>query len=428
MAKGDDQSPQQDGVFAPPLLNDETQLSSSAQTSKRSDGDQNSNQAILHFLNEIKPFAASWRAIFVHVSKLSMRSKNQKKIQDACLFLNKQMHGHMARVFLASNQDIIILVQNIGLLKVERFVHEIHHFFKDDPFIQSLKNEPKNTSKYFSKIYNLVYAYDDVVAKVTNLSDLNIVQKMVDEIPLEYSQVLPFDLLVKLQHTLRQANLMNFIRKQSLCMIESLTTAPIHIGYEYYLSMSDIESQASVYSQIMADFGLFKYLSALLDKKMLGFLPHLINKIPPSLMCHINLNLRTIVSKEFFDFQKKLNRPCTVEMDRTDLLWNRDGVRFAMDLLKGSHHAFCLDLITSSNISLFLNINESFDFYKIITSEDLFSVYLDDLKRLIDNVGPDKIILTRCDRVPALEQAFSLGIRHFQGYLVEHLRAKSAPQ
>lgn len=388
------------------------------------------NHDLLHFLQEIKPFASSWMAIYLHTSRLSTKNKSHETLQDACLFLNRQMHGHMARVFSTSNKDIVVLVQNIGLLKIERFEREIHHFFKDDPFIKELqlmlsKNEQVPHKKTFSTVFTLSHTFDKLHTLITHLPNYTSSHTTPEHIPLESAQTLPFDLLAKLQHILRQANLMNFMRKQSLCLWEKGSHLPEKLGFEYYLSMSDIESQASAYSQIVADFGLFKYLSVLFDKKMLKLSVPLINKVHSTLHAHINLNVRTVVSKEFFEFEKKIERPITVEIDRTDFLWNPEGVLFASDLLKSHGHSLCIDLITAQNLGLFYETDTIFDAYKIIMSDDLWGLKKNLFERFIQKVSAERIILTRCDDAAHIKQAQDIGVTQFQGFLIEHMLEKN---
>ena len=154
---------------------------------------------------------------------------------------------------------------------------------------------------------------------------------------------------------------------------------------------------------------------------------HLVNKIDINLRTHINLNLRTIVSKEFSVLEQKLTRPCTIEIDRTDFLWNKEGVVFAHDFLQSHNHTLCIDLISPSNLGLFTNTSRPFDYYKVTMSDDLFTTYAQNFEHFIKNIGAHRIILTRCDNRKNIEKALKMGITQFQGFLMEHDLSKTPP-
>jgi|GEM_PF-3657851 len=377
-----------------------------------------SDAQVLQFMNDIKQTAPSWIAIYFNLSELKAHNQTPFILENAHLFLQKSLQGHTNKVFLLSNNDIVVFAQNIGLIKLEKFVEGLMQYFSNDPL--TVKQLGKEN---FYRVYHLGQSFEVLFEAVQSFASNDTGVDYSKHIPLESAPILPFELMVKLQNTLRQADVSNFIRRQSICWVNDQNKLE-RVGMEFYLSMEGIEEVISANAKLIADFALFKYLSVLFDKKMLINIVKITQGLDPKIQIHINVNLRSIVSKEFYECHKAIKRNVVVELDRTDIVWDTPGCKFAIDFLKSHRHQVCMDLLNGPNLKLFLHSDVPCDFYKIICQEELFGIYQEDFEAFLRKVGPDKIILSRCDDMGLVNKAKNLGIRRFQGFLIEDVLRK----
>lgn len=372
------------------------------------------NDKLLHFLQDIHPFSSSWSILYFHLSHLNAAHQTQASLKNSKAFLEKQAQGHLARSFILSNKDILLCVQNMGPLKVERIVSALRQYLAHDPLTKKHLDRDD-----FYQNFNLQHKFDWLMNKIQHLSIKKSALDLHGHIPMEKISMLPFELMVKLQNNLRQADLSNFIRKQYMCWVDKLDTSVKPLGCEYYVSMERLEDVLQSQSHLIKDFALFKYLSILFDKKMLITLSTMVKRLDFRQHFHVNLNLRTVVSKEFFDFHQAIQRECVVEIDRTDLLWDLEGFYFAADFLKSHGHKVCVDLLFGSNIALFKNLSLECDFYKIVAATDMLQSYASDIIEFIDHVGAERVIFARCDTLQSIEFGLSHGVKQFQGFLLD---------
>lgn len=366
----------------------------------------------LHFMQERKQSSASWFVVYFNLSGLKQHNQTPLILENARIHIQKCLQGHEIQLFLLSNNDIVVFIQNIGLIKLEKFVADFRKFFADDPL-----TEMKRDGDHFYESYHLAQSFNTLCQKIESIAPHQGADHS-QYVPQESAPVLPFELLIRLQNTLKQADISNYIRRQTICMRDSQDKLK-SIGLEFYLSMEGIEDVINAHALVMVDFALFKYLSILFDKKMLVYLVRHVKMLDPKMAFHLNLNLKTVVSKEFFEFHKAINRQVVVEIDRTDMIWDMEGFNFAVDFLHSYKHKVCLDLLHGSNLKLFLETDLQCDYYKIICQETLFTNHRDTLDAFIRKVGVDNIILIRCDNASLIEKAKSMGLTHFQGFLVE---------
>lgn len=381
------------------------------------------NDKVLHFLQEIRPFSSSWSILYFHLSHLNATHQTHSSLQDSKAFVEKQAQGHLARSFILSNNDILLCVQNMGPLKVERVVGALRQFLAHDPLTKKHLDRDD-----FYHHFGLNHKFDWLFEKVQKLSMKKTSLDLHDHVPIEEVSMLPFDLMVKLQHTLRQADLSNFIRKQYMCWVDKLDTPVKPLGCEYYVSMESLEDVLQSQSHLITDFALFKYLSILFDKKMLKSLSSRAKRLDHRQHFHVNLNLRTVVSKEFFEFHTTIQRECVIEIDRTDLLWDLEGFHFASDFLKSHGHKVCVDLLFGANMALFKNLSLDCDYYKIVATPDMLENYASDVEEFIDCVGAERVIFVRCDTLQSIDFGLSHGVKQFQGFLLDKaLRQPNLP-
>lgn len=185
---------------------------------------------VLDFMKCMKQSAASWMAVYFNLSKLKQHNQTPLMLESARIHSQKCLHGHNSHVFILSNNDLIGFVQNIGLIKIEKIVMEFRKFFADDPL-----SAVHMDRELFYRSYHLGQAFDTLLDKIDSIKPHQGADHS-QYIPHESAPVLPFDLLVRLQNTLKQADISNFMRRQYICWLDAKDHFK-RIAVESYLSM-----------------------------------------------------------------------------------------------------------------------------------------------------------------------------------------------
>lgn len=372
------------------------------------------------FMEAVRPKSSSWLALHFNISKLQHYNQADIMLENTRIVLQRGFSGHEFKLFTLSNNDVVIFIKDIGLIKIESVVMEMRKLFGEDPLVIKTTGQ-----EHFYKTFHLNHGFEsltDLLHETRNDAHHTGVNYG-EQPPLSSVPMLPFETLVKLQNTLRHADISNFIRRQGFYSITSETSIK-RIGCEFFLSLEGIENVIDADSHIISDFALFKYLSVLFDKKLLAYLASQMKYLDSSWDIHINLNMRSIISKDFFDFHKKISpRRITIEIDRTDILWDQEGFNFAVDFLKGYRHHVCMDLLSATNLKFFTGSDVVCDSYKIIADPDLFKYHMDDLTAFVEDKGASKIIFARCESPHVIKEGLKLGVNLYQGRYLDQITA-----
>ena len=151
----------------------------------------------------------------------------------------------------------------------------------------------------------------------------------------------------------------------------------------------------------------------------------------------VNLNVSTLQSPEFLEFDKSLKSgirgSVVIELQLFDVFADLGSFMFARDYLRERGYKFCLDSTTQLSLPLIDREKLGFDLVKLFWSADLYDQLKgprsQDLRRATESIGSERLILARCDSERALEAGDSLGIMLYQGHLLdETLKRKISRQ
>ncbi len=108
-----------------------------------------------------------------------------------------------------------------------------------------------------------------------------------------------------------------------------------------------------------------------------------------------------------------------------DVYSDLGGYFFARDVLRERGFKFCLDGMNHHSLPLIDREALGFDLVKLFWHLDLYDqldgAYRDQLHRAVQQIGPERLILARCDSEQALEVGRSLSAALFQGRLIDSL-------
>jgi hypothetical protein len=179
---------------------------------------------------------------------------------------------------------------------------------------------------------------------------------------------------------------------------------------------------------VTADQWLFQHLTRTLDARMLALVAQRENAAMLK-GASINLSLGTILSPEFLEFDKEINNrergPLSIEIPSIEVLAEPADYLFARDFLKERGYKLILDCVKHLNLPLLDRERFGFDFIKLIWSPNLYDdtrgPRRPELNDAIQGIGPERVILCRCDSEMAIVAGEELGISLYQGRLIDAL-------
>jgi len=233
--------------------------------------------------------------------------------------------------------------------------------------------------------------------------------------------------LATIEQDLRYADLSRVIHRQSVCAAQPNT--PVRRVFdELYIHIAHLRQMLKVDVDFFSNRWLFKYLTQILDERMIALIRHNPTRYLDSPIS-LNLNVETLLSSWFAEFDAMLKPSAKVsiviEVPVVDVFADITAFMVAKDEVQKLGYRVCLDGLTSRS---FTNIDRSklgFDLIKVQWNADAAS----DLKtkenlefaEAVQRNGINRVVLCRCDNKQAVEYGQALGISLFQGRYLDTL-------
>ncbi|MBQ8464725.1 MAG: EAL domain-containing protein [Alphaproteobacteria bacterium] len=230
-------------------------------------------------------------------------------------------------------------------------------------------------------------------------------------------------LLDKLQKSLLQVDFSSLIRRQSVCAIIG-KSAPQMIFEEVFVAIPDLRDILLPDVNLTSSPWLFANLTETLDKRVLA---HVSQHDDGSLVSNfsLNLNVSTILSDEFMDFDESIPPPLrstiVLELQLADIFNDTKAFLLAKAFAQYRGYKICIDGITVDKLQYVNRENLNSDLMKIIWHPSFLDVINEDkhFRDYVNKAERAKMILCRVDDPKAIEIGNSLGINLYQGRYVQ---------
>jgi EAL domain-containing protein (putative c-di-GMP-specific phosphodiesterase class I) len=235
------------------------------------------------------------------------------------------------------------------------------------------------------------------------------------------------------------ADLAAVVRQQTALDIRP-DAATVPLFRETYVSMQDLRALVAPGIDMFASGWLFRYLTEILDRRMLEFVTgQALASGPVPISLNINIaSLETPGFKRFLDAHDTAISKPIFEIQLVDLLANGAIFAESRESLQARGHKILIDGLSPLTLQVIdVSVLRS-DLVKIWWREDAPTLFparpVSGLREMIDRLGRERVILARAESEQALEWGVEHGIRRFQGRLVDRLlgalsgRSVSDPQ
>ena len=148
----------------------------------------------------------------------------------------------------------------------------------------------------------------------------------------------------------------------------------------------------------------------------------------------LNLNLETVLTPAFSTFLERIekNQKVIVEVQAVDVLTNFQMYRDTEAVLSSMGHAILIDGLTTTALGMLDFSLMKPDYAKILWAPELLDMMDPTTNQsaafIVDSIGVDKVILSRCDSANALAWGMKTGIHVFQGHFLDSHRTRPRRQ
>jgi hypothetical protein len=362
-------------------------------------------------------------AVQMHLSRLRPQNRQDGHVRIAMRMLEPVVNAYRGQMFLLSTSDIIFLLKDPAVADVNNLIYKVRALFSKDPLTFSDSGDGRDN---FCSWYDLQDndGYNDFLSMArdaTAAARSRAREKTAAKAPPQ-----PIDAhgLDRLLRGLAEADVGALIRRQS-SMVITRDAKAVTLFQEFFVGMADLQRTLAPDNNLVANRWLFQHLSETLDRSMLKTLASLsLTRRPKAIS--VNLNISTVNSRPFDEFESRIQGHVDlfVELQILDILADSRGFYDAALRLKDRGHQVVIDGLTEWTLQ-FMDVGQfDADLYKVNWSPDLVeNLHRDAIAATIAAIGPDRMLLARCDSEAAINWGLNRGIERFQGRYVDAMLA-----
>jgi hypothetical protein len=405
---------------------------------------------LIELLSNLADKLPGWQAVAFAFSNLLEHYKSEYQIKIALNLLNDLLGDRDGAIFICEDCTIYVVVKSVPKPLMDKMVFQLRYLFMDDPLAYSPEGDE---NPEFATLYDLETAYEVFL----NLIKRRLVQRVrktqAEQRPMPKTMqpgsvptAKPGDKkelakptsanssfyfnassLAGIERDLRAADISGVIRRQPVCA-SIPDTAVRTVFDEMYINIAELKKLLGTEIDIISNRWLFKYLTQVLDDKMLELLQN-----DPTTYLHtpvsINLNIPTLLSNRFTEFDATVKPAVKVsivmELQIADVFADMAAFLIAKDVAQKLGYRVCLDGVTDLSFPQIDRQRLGFDLIKLQwnadTDLDAKSPQNVMLAEAVKRCGVNRVILTRCDNEQAIRYGQMLGLSLFQGRYLDSL-------
>jgi len=379
-----------------------------------------SERLLVAYLKGLEESPVGWQAAHIRLSRLSpanRRDYNTRIVVNNLIHLVRKYQG---RLFVAHNQDVILVCKGAPVPEVEKAIYNLKYLFQDDPLARDTE---------FAAWYDLSVKLPDLLEVAYHLLKQK-VRHDEDEAARAAgsTEAEPLDpaRLYKLQTALSSVDIGSYLRRQPVCVIMG-ERKPERVFEELFVRIADLRRPLMPNVNLAGNRWLFQHFTQSLDFRVLTLLANHAEEYIQGPIS-INLNVDTVLSNNFAAFDATVRRnyagAIVIEMQVFDVFSDIKAFFTARELLHSHGYRLCLDGLTPQAFDLFDRAALGMDLLKLNWEDTLAGgLRREQRDRLATAIQAERarVILARCDDDRAIATGRDLGITMFQGHEVDRL-------
>jgi len=377
------------------------------------------------------------RAVHIHLSRLRPQNRREQHIRVAINTFEEVVGQFDGQIFVLDNADLMFLCKDAKIADIDDAVMRLRFLFSEDPLGQG--HDDEDVAR-FCTWYNIETHYNSFLETVERLYEeeqrrerrlasataqaIDNEQSKDDRRPLSPEQ------LGRLEVFLERTDLSSVLRRQHICAVVG-NNPPQSVFKELYISIGDLATTMLPDVNLVSNRWLFQHLTQTLDLRMLKLLARADDSDLFSSFS-VNLNVDTLLLKEFIDFDSSLRAgsrgTIVIELQPLDIFADYTSFMFARDFVREKGYRLCLDGVNDKYIDLIDRRKMGFDLVKLVWSPELAiggnEARRDQIAEYVKELGKARVILSRCDSLAAVRTGQEMGISMYQGRYIDSMMQK----
>lgn len=390
-------------------------------------------EILLDFVTRLERHRAGRVGCEIHLSLLRPYHQQAHHVRIVRKTLEPLIRRYEAGVYEMHNHNVIVMTKGATIDDIDQLVLRVRYLFSEDPLFAGPQGGPDEIP--FCAWYQVDRDYDALLQRI---SQLNAERKAAQDAALGVEQAamgrrgggrtaIGPTHLEQIERSIEHADLANILRRQDVCAVVP-GMRPAHMFHELYFSMQYLAQTLLPGHSVTADDFLFRHLTRVLDRRMLALMMQreLFQMLRTGAL---NLNVRTVLSSEFMDFDKATNikdrGSLAIELPALDVMNDPNEYLFARDFLKERGYKVIMDCVKYLSLPLIDREWLGFDFVKVTWTPSLYDDATGQrghaLRAAVSRIGRERVILCRVDSDYALKAGEALGLTLYQGRLIDAL-------
>lgn len=382
--------------------------------------------ALLAQVERLKGRCMGRMAVHLRISKLAEKGFNQHQARIVAQVFETSLSALEGDFYHLYNQDLVFIGLSRQIKALEAAEGKLASLLEEhDVSLDTLRRE------HILLRFGLDLKYDVFLSHVRNLAVQEqrayAGEKDANDTAFDDRRPLNSKGLAELERLLENADITDLVRQQSACRLtDDLKTQRIFT--EYFTSIREVERNLLPGTDLLENRALFKYLTQVLDLRMLVVLRHEASRSSEE-MVSININVATLLSQKFLKFDQEmpigLRGRLMLEVQYDDVFSDLKNFAFARDFVRQQGYRLCLDGIGMDGFSRIDRNHLKVDYVKLVWDDSWPQRFNNSIARelqsLVDRNGPEHTILHRCQDEKIIRFGQKFGIQLFQGHYVDGL-------
>src|SRR5262245_4553553 len=277
-----------------------------------------------------------------------------------------------AGIYELHNRSVIVLTKDAVIAEIDRYVGQVRSLFSEHPLFggaeQSQSCSGYDLERHYEPLLRRARQLNDERAAAQESGALEAMTRLLGGAAIRPTH------LEQIERAIEHADLANILRRQDVFALAP-GMRPERMFHELYFSMHYLAQTLLPGHSVTSDDFLFRHLTRVLDRRMLALMTQ--RELFPMLRAAaLNLNVRTVLSAEFMEFDRATNvkdrGSLAIELPALDIMNEPDEYLFARDFLKERGYKIVIDGVKQLNLPLIDRDWLGLDFVKVHWTPSMF--------------------------------------------------------
>lgn len=390
---------------------------------------------------------AGWQAVHFHLSDLLEQYQSEYQFKIAINLIHDLLKGYEGGIYQMVDNSIIVVCGELDKNILSKLIFQLRYLYMDDP-LSYFEDGGENPD--FCTTYDLRTQWQEFMdmcgRRMALLVRKNSAPERTERETANNNDALEqaaraknsvqkgFNVLrmVSIERDLARSDIQSVMRRQPVCVVSPALSVR-RVFDEMYMNIAHLRQLLKMEVDLLGNRWLFKYLTQLLDLRMLDLIKQNMVRYLESPVS-LNLNVETLISGKFAEFDALVKPSAKVsvviEVPVVDVFADINAFHMARREVQRLGYRVCLDGLSTESFLMIDREKLGVDLVKVQWNadieSDLDSKENKEIIKAVSSFGSNRVILCRCDTKEAVQYGQALGISLFQGRYIDSILTPNA--